>query len=294
MTLKTYQGGADLAMQHPETVHISPRLRQEGLAALAETSRTFYIPISRLPSGLLEAVASAYLCLRAIDEIEDHPSLSPALKIDCLHRISQALQAGGDGRPWAELWPGTDPAAGDLPEVTRRWADWVQLAPASIAARIWDATAAMADRMAAWVACNWQVHGENDLDRYTFGVAGAVGLLLSDLWAWYDGTQTSRLEAIGFGRGLQAVNILRNHHEDLGRGVDFYPPGWNQADMQDYARKNLTYAGAYLNHLPPGPAHDFCAIPLALAYATLDALTEGREKLARAEVMQVLGGLGIF
>ncbi len=294
MTRETYQIGAGLSMQRPESVHTSSRLREDGLAALAETSRTFYIPISRLPSGLLEAVASAYLCLRAIDEIEDHPTLSPALKIDCLGRISQALQAGEAGRSWEDIWPETGLAAGDLPEVTRRWADWVQLAPAPIAARIWDATAAMADRMADWVARGWQVRDERDLDRYTFGVAGAVGLLLSDLWAWYDGTQTNRLEAIGFGRGLQAVNILRNHAEDLGRGVDFYPPGWTQAEMQGYARRNLAQADAYLNHLPAGPARDFCAIPLALAYATLDALTQGREKLARAEVMQVLVGLGLF
>jgi len=56
--------------------------------------------------------------------------------------------------------------------------------------RIWDATAAMADRMADWAVTNWKVDTEADLDRYTFGVAGAVGLLLSDLWAWYDGRRT--------------------------------------------------------------------------------------------------------
>ena len=36
---------------------------------LKETSRTFYIPIARLPARLQEAVAGAYLCMRAIDEI---------------------------------------------------------------------------------------------------------------------------------------------------------------------------------------------------------------------------------
>ena len=36
-------------------------LRRDALDLLKETSRTFYIPISRLPAGLLEAVASAYL-----------------------------------------------------------------------------------------------------------------------------------------------------------------------------------------------------------------------------------------
>ena len=39
----------------------------DALRVLEETSRTFFLPIIRLPKGLQEAVASAYLCLRAID-----------------------------------------------------------------------------------------------------------------------------------------------------------------------------------------------------------------------------------
>jgi hypothetical protein len=52
----------------------------DALEVLKATSRTFYVPISRLPSGLQEAVSSAYLCMRAIDEIEDHPNLHRADK----------------------------------------------------------------------------------------------------------------------------------------------------------------------------------------------------------------------
>ena len=42
-------------------------------------------------------------------------------------------------------------------------------------------------------------------------MAGTVGLLLSEIWEWAEGIVTERKYAIGFGRGLQAVNILRNH-----------------------------------------------------------------------------------
>lgn len=41
--------------------------KKSALQVLEQTSRTFYIPIVKLPSGAQEAVASAYLCLRAID-----------------------------------------------------------------------------------------------------------------------------------------------------------------------------------------------------------------------------------
>jgi farnesyl-diphosphate farnesyltransferase len=270
------------------SLHPDPELRTDALRVLAETSRTFYIPVSRLPEGLLEAVGSGYLCLRAIDEVEDHPELEAPVKSEILRRISRALLAGADGLGWDHLYQEMAPFSLALPEVTLRLGDWLRLPPDSIAARVWDATAAMADRMARWVDAGFVVRTESDLDNYTFGVAGAVGLLLCDLWAWYDGTPSNRLLAIGFGRGLQAVNILRNRAEDLQRGVDFYPNGWGDAEIQAYARRNLGYASEYLRLLRRGPAREFCSIPLALAYATIDAMDQGREKLTREEVVRVV------
>lgn len=263
-------------------------LRQQALETLATTSRTFYIPISCLPPGLLEAVASAYLCLRAIDEIEDHPKLDNQRKASLLHDVSHGLQSAVETFDGSQLLISEEPGRSELPEVTLRLADWVSLAPPGLAPRIWDATAAMADRMAEWAQSNWQVSTEADLDRYTFGVAGAVGLLLSDIWAWHCGVTTHRIAAIGFGRGLQSVNILRNRQEDLARGVDFFPDGWQAAEMHAYARRNLSLGDAYLAELPPGPVYEFCRIPLALAHATLDALAAGRLKLERQEVLAIV------
>lgn len=263
-------------------------LRRDALQILKDTSRTFYIPISILPPGLQEAVASAYLCMRAIDEIEDHPGLDNATKAKLLRTISLTLQAGVDGFAVDAFSLGFSGYENTLAEVTVGIREWSILAPEAIAPRIWDATAAMADRMADWAEKNWKIETESDLDRYTFGVAGAVGLLLSDLWAWYDGTPSNRTQAIGFGRGLQAVNILRNHNEDLKRGVDFFPEGWTAANMHEYARRNLTLADDYANALPTGPALDFCQIPLTLAHGTLDALANGKEKLSRRDVLALI------
>ncbi|BDA70842.1 hypothetical protein RIVM261_063650 [Rivularia sp. IAM M-261] len=264
-------------------------LRTDALELLKETSRTFYIPIVRLPRGLQEAVASAYLCMRAIDQIEDDSELDNQTKSKLLRNISLTLQAGVDGfavDAFTEAFVGYE---NKLPEVTLRLREWLILAPETIAPRIWDATAAMSDRMAYWAERNWRIDDESDLDRYTFGVAGAVGLLLSDLWAWYDGTQTNRTLAIGFGRGLQAVNIIRNYSEDSVRGVTFTPKGWDANKLQAYARKNLALASAYNASLPPdSPALDFCQIPLTLAYGTLEAIAHGKEKLSRSDVVALL------
>ncbi|MGK7934791.1 MAG: squalene/phytoene synthase family protein [Xenococcaceae cyanobacterium] len=264
------------------------KLHMDALEVLKTTSRTFYIPISLLPEKLQAAVASAYLCMRAIDEIEDHSELDNLIKAKLLRQISLNLQETVNNDYSNHFTQGLEPYQQILPEVSLRIGEWSILAPETIAPRIWDATAAMADRMAYWAENNWTINTESDLDRYTFSVAGAVGLLLSDLWAWYDGTQTNRIHAIGFGRGLQAVNIVRNHSEDLKRGVDFLPSNWTMKDMQTYARRNLQLADLYTKSLTLGPALDFCQIPLALAYGTLDAISLGKDKLTRSDVLNLV------
>src|SRR5690348_4926689 len=120
---------------------------KEALAMLEATSRTFFIPISRLPDGLREAVASGYLCLRAIDEIEDHPRLENCTKATLLRTISNTLQMRFDANDFAAALAGSRQ---ELPEVTLRLRDWAMLAPPSIAPRVWEATATMASRMAQW------------------------------------------------------------------------------------------------------------------------------------------------
>jgi farnesyl-diphosphate farnesyltransferase len=56
------------------------QLKKDANRVLKATSRTFYIPISRLSQDLQEAVGAAYLCMRAIDEIEDHGDLATDVK----------------------------------------------------------------------------------------------------------------------------------------------------------------------------------------------------------------------
>lgn len=109
--------------------------------------------------------------------------------------------------------------------------------------------------------------------------------MLSDLWEWGAGIKTDRELAIGYGRGLQAVNILRNQQEDMEeRGVSFVPDDWTRNDLFDYADENLAKADEYMKDLNKRSIILFCRLPLALAHKTLKALKDGREKMTRAEV----------
>src|SRR5699024_1254441 len=89
----------------------------------------------------------------------------------------------------------------------------------------------------------------------------------------------------GFGRGLQAVNILRNQHEDYAeRGVRFIPDNWTRDDVFAYANDNLAKADAYLKDIKTRNIRLFCKIPLVLAKSTLNTMQKGHEKIKDEEL----------
>ncbi len=60
-----------------------------------------------------------------------------------------------------------------------------------------------------------------DLERYTFGVAGAVGGWMTQLFGIQDPDVLARAHSLG--HGMQLTNILRDVGEDLGRGRLYLP-----------------------------------------------------------------------
>lgn len=256
-------------------------LQKEAMEMLKKTSRTFYIPITFLEPKLKKAVASAYLVMRAIDEIEDHEALGSQEKQALLRATSKMLATGFNAKEYEQL---VEPFKEILPEVSLRLGDWLAICPVDLVDKVKESSSEMAEGMAKWVEKNWQVKTKEDLDEYTYYVAGLVGVMLSDLWKWSADIDTDRELAIAYGRGLQAVNILRNKDEDKERGVQFFPDGWTREDMFQYAEDNLAKADEYNKSIKRKSIVLFCKLPLALAHKTLKALKSGKEKMTRAEV----------
>lgn len=262
------------------------RFPKDAMRMLKETSRTFYIPITFLQKELKSAVASAYLVFRAIDEIEDDEQLSNDVKHDILMQVSELFKEPFDNEAYMRIL-GENKT--QLPEVSIRLEEWLQACPKEALPIVMGAANEMAYGMAEWSKKNWDIQTREDLDDYTYYVAGLVGVMLSDLWALYADEKTDRELAIGYGRGLQAVNILRNEEEDLDeRGVSFVPEGWNRQDLFDYANENLAKADEYMTSLTKKSILLFCRLPLALAHKTLKAMEEGREKMTRTEVEETV------
>ncbi len=259
---------------------------KEAMRVLKETSRTFYIPITFLKSDLKHSVASAYLVMRAIDEIEDHELISNDTKYELLMQVSELFKRPFTEEAYLRI---IEPVKEQLPEVSLRLYDWVQACPEGSRPMMMEISSEMAFGMAKWAKKNWQVQTKEDLDDYTYYVAGVVGVYLSKLWHWSYGQETDLDLAIGFGRGLQAVNILRNQKEDSEeRGVSFVPDGWSRDDLFAYAEDNLKKADAYIATLSEKSTVMFCRLPLEFAHKSLKAMKKGQEKMSRAEVEQTV------
>ncbi|WP_075618686.1 squalene/phytoene synthase family protein [Paenisporosarcina indica] len=263
-------------------------LQREAMDVLKQTSRTFFIPINFLEPKLRKTVASAYLCMRAIDEIEDHPDMLAGTKSHLLSSISESMKTTFDPEKYRSL---IHPYKDLLPVVTQRLGDWLLLCPPDVVEKVKESTAIMAEGMAKWVEKDWRIKTKEDLDDYTYYVAGLVGCMLSDIWKWHDNTDTDREKAVAFGRGLQAVNILRNQDEDWERGVRFLPDGWEREDLFAYAKQNLALGNEYVKDINNRGITMFCKVPLALANSTLKAMKIGREKISRKEVESIVSEL---
>lgn len=256
------------------------------MRVLKDTSRTFFIPINLLKKDLKQAVSTAYLVYRGIDEIEDHETLPNEMKADILKQISALFKNPVTEEDYLAI---IAPIRDQLPEVSVRVVDWLNACPESAQHLIRETGAEMAYGMAIWAEKNWQVETKEDLDDYTYYVAGIVGVLLSQLWDWSYGYDYDKDLAIGFGRGLQAVNILRNQEEDLEeRGVNFVPDGWTRDDLFVYAEENLAKADTYIATLTEKSTILFCRLPLEFAHKSLDAMKKGREKMSRKEVEETV------
>ena len=262
-------------------------LLKDATKVLAQTSRTFIIPISHLGAGLQEAVTAGYLSMRAIDEIEDHENLTKEDKVTLLQSVSSLLKTDYTDDQFASLF---EPYKKELPEVSLRLTDWIKLAPTQTKEMICRYTSIMAEGMAIWALKNWNIQNKEDLDDYTYYVAGLVGIMLSDLWTLYGESDVNKDQSVAFGRGLQLVNIISNRSEDSERGVNFHPPGWSFDEMLDYARQNLKIADSYTSRIKLDPIYNFCKIPLALANGTLDAIVAGKSKLNRISVLKIVSG----
>ncbi|MEM7034164.1 MAG: squalene/phytoene synthase family protein [Chloroflexota bacterium] len=200
------------------------------LHMLAAVSRTFTLSIEQLPGIVRDSIALSYLLLRVSDCLEDHETLDVERKIILLELWDEIL-AGQ--QPANELTRQLVDLDSNDPEVyvaqqAPDLMDFLHTFPEEIQESIKTRVKRTTLGMARWQRQGPYVETEEEMDDYMHQVAGRVGYLITDIFAWYSPRIEARKEALlplarEYGLALQTVNIIRGMRKDFERGWVFVP-----------------------------------------------------------------------
>jgi farnesyl-diphosphate farnesyltransferase len=275
------------------------------LDLLGKTSRTFALSIPPLPEPTRREVTVAYLLFRIADTFEDAAHLAPEIRIRALREFNALLGAPARGEAmrlsleWTAAGVATHAGYRELlAEVPFVLDSFFALSPGAVEA-IRRHVIRSAEGMAGYVALTrdgrLSLSSLAELKGYCYVVAGLVGELLTELFllgrpglAAESRTLLSR--AAPFGEALQLVNILKDAASDAAEGRTYLPAGVPPGEVIALARRDLVAAGEYIGALEragaPRGILEFTALPVELAWATLDRIEEKGPgaKVSRPEV----------
>jgi farnesyl-diphosphate farnesyltransferase len=193
---------------------------------LRRTARSFHLTIRLLPRAVREEVALAYLLARATDTIADASSAPPGQRRELLRAarasLGQPSIAGYEAGVWA-------PRQRDMAE--RQLLVLLPALWASLHERSDGLVAGVLDRILEGQIFDLERFGpeaaplnDDELERYTYLVAGSVGEFWTDLCVARLGNFAKkpadllRRQGRHYGQALQLVNILRDRRMDAALG----------------------------------------------------------------------------
>jgi farnesyl-diphosphate farnesyltransferase len=205
---------------------------------LREVSRTFYLTMRVLPGAIRSQISVAYLLARATDTVADTEALPVESRLRALAGLRAAIQGLDGAAPdFSDVSGQAAPAEKVLlercPEILqglrrldkedgRRVRGVLDIIISGQELDLTRFSGASAQRIAA-------LETEEDLDDYTYRVAGCVGAFWTRMCQAHLLTDAApdhgRLERQGirFGKGLQLINILRDLPRDLRDGRCYLP-----------------------------------------------------------------------
>lgn len=257
---------------------------------LADVSRAFYLSIWVLPTLVREPIAVAYLLARAADTLADNPQIDPQVRLDDLEKWQTILVSKGapeDSRPfWDYLKAYVQEGAesGHLAAVVGTSPGNITRGEGRLLVRLADVYRLylkldfFAQREAGKVVSTL-IEGmkldlrsfpgafrtDEQLENYTYLVAGCVGQFWSHLTAHYlqaiksEDLLTMEKLGVSFGKALQYVNVLRDMPRDIRCGRLYVPcpglekflePGQqhNDIELQAFKAKLRPWIDKALSH----------------------------------------------
>ena len=197
---------------------------------LRATSRTFALSIEQLPQPVRDGMTLAYLMLRVSDTLEDTDEWGAREKAEALLLWDRVL--AGDASA-ARLGQETAILRADDADtqLTRRadvLMESLHTLPPPVQEIIVRNVRETTRGMAQWQIAGPLVGTEREMDDYMHYVAGIVGYLITELFAYQSARVRARLGELlplarEYGLALQTVNIIRGLRKDYERGWVFVP-----------------------------------------------------------------------
>ena len=215
------------------------------LRVLKRVSRAFYISIRILPQDMRHPVGMAYSLARTADIISDESISTPENRIKRLNVFHAAIRDRGALTAVSDV-PLTPEAAASLADSERDLLDSVDQTMRKLE-ELSNVDAALTRSVVSIICEGMEFDierfapakpgapvgvSEEQLDSYTYQVAGCVGEFWTDVLmahsrslGHWDRKEQARL-GIEYGKGLQIVNILRDAPADLRLGRCYIPDEW--------------------------------------------------------------------
>ena len=298
-------------------------------ALLRRVSRSFYLSLAVLPAAVRPTIGLAYLLARASDTIADTRLIDRTSRIAHLETVRAALCEGDAGHVSgvvrATSAPQALPAERALLERLPECLAALRSLPAADRARV---RAVLETIIEGQIQDLRVFPGEDegklaaletreDLDRYTYLVAGCVGEFWTEVHVAHRPRlrhwDLPRMRALGvrLGKGLQLTNVLRDLPRDLRHGRCYLPRqdlarlGLEPRDLLDPGRAPavrpllMEWLHTALDHYEAGWQYTFaiprrearmrlaCAWPLLIGLRTLDLLAASPNWLDPAITLKV-------
>ncbi|HUG89777.1 MAG TPA: phytoene/squalene synthase family protein [Planctomycetaceae bacterium] len=237
-------------------------------ALTRRTAGNFYFSFLTLPAAMLRDMCVLYAFMRLSDDLGDDESVPVAERAERIDRWQASLQQALDGGPCAHQ---VFPALVEL--VERR-----QIPPQYL----FDVLAGVRTDLDPA-----GIETFEDLEKYCYLVAGAVGLCCIHVWGCRD--ERAVPLAIDCGTGFQLTNILRDLGDDAAQGRVYLPRedlerfGYTAADLRAGVRDRRFED---LMRFEVGRAREFYARARGLL-----AYLEPPGRAAAAAMLGIYGGL---
>ncbi len=210
---------------------------------LKGVSRSFYLTIRVLPSGMRQPVAVAYLLARAADTIADTRALPPEERLEKLLAFRGLVEGRTNDKSPDGIVAGVSSAhgvshaemallrrVGDVFDLLEGLSEENRAVVRSVVVTLTrgmelDLTTFPAEESGAVAA----LQSPEELDRYTYLVAGCVGGFWTSVAMAHEARLSrwdrERMGEVGvrFGKALQLTNVLRDVPRDLRNGRCYLP-----------------------------------------------------------------------